>query len=74
MMVMVIVMMELENPELQSPEKNVEKVKDKFFNNHRITIREIVEEIGISYGSNEEMRRMAAKFLFKLLNIEEKTS
>ena len=46
---------------------------------HRITIREVADYVGISYGSCQEiftnvlgMRRAAAKIVPKLLNFEQK--
>ena len=48
-------------------------------NNRRITIREVADDVGISYGSSQAMltdvlglQRVAAKIVPKLLNFEQK--
>ena len=59
-------------------DENVEKVKEMVMNDRRITIREVADD-GISIGSCNEifsnvlgMKRVAAKFVPKLLNFEKK--
>ena len=56
---------------------NLEKVKEMDMNDRRITIREVANDVGISIGSCHEifsnvlgMKRVAAKFVPKLLNFE----
>ena len=60
-------------------DENVEKVKEMVMNDRRITIREVDDDVGISIVSCHEifsndlgMKRMAAKFVPKLLNFEQK--
>ena len=60
-------------------DENVEKVKEMVMNDCRITIREIADDVGISIGSCHDifsnvldMKRVAAKFVPKLLNFEQK--
>ena len=60
-------------------DENVEKVKEMIMNDRRITIRERADDVGISIGSCHEifsyvlgMKRLAAKFVPKLLNFEQK--
>ena len=60
-------------------DENEEKVKEMFMNGRRITIREVADDVGISIGSCHEIfsyvlgiKRMAAKFVPKLLNFEQK--
>lgn len=60
-------------------DENVEKVRKIIFENRRYTIREVAEKVGLSYGSCESiltnalaMRRVAAKFVPKLLTFEQK--
>ena len=57
----------------------VKKIKEIVLSNRRITIREVAEEIGISFGSCHAifkdtlgLRRVAAKFVPKLLNFQQK--
>ncbi|XP_032668800.1 uncharacterized protein LOC116842993, partial [Odontomachus brunneus] len=54
---------------------NVEKVKKMIMDNCRITIREVADDVGISFGSCQAifsdilgMKCVAAKFVSKLLN------
>ena len=61
----------------QDGRENVEKVKKWFMNDRRLTIRDVSNDVGISIGSCHEifsnvvgMKRMAAKFVPKLLNFE----
>ena len=60
-------------------DENVEKVKEMVMNDRRITIREVADDVGISIGSCHEifsnvlgMKRVAANFIPKLLNFEQK--
>lgn len=60
-------------------EENIETVKKIILENRRITIREVAEDVGISIGSCHAifsnvlgMKRVAAKFVPKLLNFEQK--
>ena len=60
-------------------DENVEKVKEMVINDRRITIREVADDVGISIGSCHAifsnalgMKRVAAKFVPKLLNFEQK--
>ena len=57
----------------------MEKVKEMVMNDRRITIIEVVDDIGISIGSCHEifsnvlgMKRVAEKFVPKLLNFVQK--
>ncbi|XP_025155020.1 putative uncharacterized protein FLJ37770 [Harpegnathos saltator] len=66
-------------PSTSTSDKNVKKVKEIVPANRRITIREVAEEIGISYDSCEaiftnvlNMKRVTAKFIPKLLNFQRK--
>ena len=60
-------------------DENVEKVKEMVMNDRRITISEVADDVGISIGLCHEifsnvlgMKRVAAKFVPKLLNFEQK--
>ncbi|PNF20350.1 Mariner Mos1 transposase [Cryptotermes secundus] len=66
-------------PSTSTTDENVEKVKAMIMNDRRITIREVADDVGISIGSCHEifsnvlgMKRVAAKFVPKLLNFEQK--
>ena len=66
-------------PSTSTTDENVEKVKEMVMNDRRITIREFADDFGISTGSCHEIfsnvlgiKRMAAKFVPKLLNLEQK--
>ena len=66
-------------PSTSTTDENVEKVKEMVMNDRRITIREVDDDVGISIGSCHEifpnvlgMRHVAAKFVPKLLNFEQK--
>ncbi|KAL4100983.1 hypothetical protein QTP88_021004 [Uroleucon formosanum] len=57
----------------------VEKIKEKVRNERRLTVRELANEAGISIGScheilteNLQMKRVAAKFVPRLLTLEQK--
>ncbi|XP_046964592.1 uncharacterized protein LOC124533404 [Vanessa cardui] len=60
-------------------EENIEAAKKIVLENRRVTIREVAEDVGISIGSCHTifsdilgMKRVAAKFVSKLLNFEQK--
>jgi len=66
-------------PVASKTEKNIEDVRSVVRGNRRITIREVSEELNISYGSVQSivtedlgMRRVSAKFVPKLLSDEQK--
>ena len=68
-------------PSISTADENVEKVKDLVTNDRRITIREVADDVGISIGSGYDifsnllgMKRVAAKFVPKLLNLKKKTA
>ena len=65
-------------PSTSTNDENVEKVKEMVMNDRQMTIREVAD-VGISIGSCHEiysnvsgMKRVAAKFVPKLLNFEQK--
>ena len=60
-------------------DENVELAKKMILDNRRITIREVANDVGISFGSCKAiftdvlgMKRAAAKIVPKLLNFEHK--
>lgn len=62
-------------------DENVKKVEKMVMNDRRITIREVADEVGISIGSCHNifsnvlgMKRVAAKFIPKLLNFDQKNN
>ena len=66
-------------PSTSTTDENVEEVKEMVINDRRITIREVTNDVGMSIGSCHEifsnvlgMKRVAAKFVPKLLNFEQK--
>ena len=66
-------------PSTSTNDENVEKVEEMVMNDSRITIREVADDVGISIASCHEifsnvlgMKRVAAKFVPKLLNFEQK--
>ena len=66
-------------PSTSTTDENVEKVKEMVMYDRRITIREVADDVGISIGSCHEifsnvlgMKRVAEKFVPKLLNFEQK--
>ena len=68
-----------ERPSTSTTDENVEKVKEMVMNDRRITIREVADDVGISIGSCHTifsnvlgMKRVAAKFVPKWLNFEQK--
>ena len=67
-------------PSTSTTNENTEAVENFFMENSRITIREVAEDVGISVGSCHAifsdilgLKRMAAKFVPKLLNFDQKT-
>ena len=65
-------------PSTSRTDENVEKVKEMVMNDRWITIREVAHNVGISIGSCYEilsnvlgMKRVAAKFVPKLLNFDQ---
>ena len=66
-------------PNTSITDENVEKVKETVMNDRRITIREVADDVGISIGLWHEifsnvlgMKRVAAKFVPKCSNFEQK--
>ena len=66
-------------PSTSITDDNVEQVKKMILENRRITIREVADDVGISFGSCQAifsdvlgMKRVAAKFVPKLLNFDQK--
>ena len=66
-------------PSTSTTDENMEKLKEMVMNDRRITIREVADDVAISIGSCHEifsnvlgMKRVAAKFIPKLLNFEQK--
>ena len=66
-------------PSTLTTDENMGKVKEMVMNDRRIIIREVADAVGISIGSCHEivlnilgMKRVAAKFVPKLLNFEQK--
>lgn len=66
-------------PSTSTTDENVGEVKKMVLANRRITVREVAEDVGISIGSCHAifsdvlgMRRVAAKFVPKLLNFDQK--
>ena len=63
---------------MSKTDENIEAVKKMSFDNRRITIREVANDVGISFGSCQAiltdvlgMKRAAAKIVPKLLNFEQ---
>jgi len=66
-------------PSTSKTDENVQEVKKIVFKNRRITIREIADDLNISFGSCQSiltdvlgMTRVSAKFVPKLLNFDQK--
>ena len=62
-------------PSSSTTDENIEALKKMIFNNRRITIREVADDVGISFGSCQAIftdvlgiKRVAAKIVPKLLN------
>ena len=67
-------------PSASTTNENTEAVKKIVMENRQITIREVAEDVGISVGSCHaifsdilDLKRVAAKFVPKLLNFDQKT-
>ncbi|XP_060845908.1 protein GVQW3-like [Rhopalosiphum padi] len=68
-------------PSMSIIDENVKKVGKMVMNDRRIRIREVADEVGISIGSCHNifsnvlgMKRVAAKFIPKLLNFDQKNN
>lgn len=66
-------------PSTSTTDENIDKVKKIVLANRRITVREVAEDLNISIGSCHSiltndlgMSRVAAKFVPKLLNFDQK--
>ncbi|KYN26663.1 hypothetical protein ALC57_03963 [Trachymyrmex cornetzi] len=66
-------------PSMSKTDENVQEVKEFVLKNRRITIREIADDLNISFGSCQSiltdvlgMTRVSAKFVPKLLNFDQK--
>lgn len=66
-------------PSTSTTDENIDEVKKIVLANRRITVREVAEDLNISIGSCHSiltndlgMRRVAAKFVPKLLNVDQK--
>ena len=66
-------------PSTSTTDENIEAVKKMILDNRRITIREVVKDVGISFGSCQAiftdalgMKRAAVKIVPKLLNFDQK--
>ena len=71
--------MSMSRPNTSTTDESIEAVKKMILNNRRITIREVAEDVGISFGSCQKIftdvlgiKREAAKIVSKLLNFEQK--
>ena len=53
-------------------DENIEAVKKTILDNHRITIREVADDVNISFGSCQAILTDTAKIVPKLLNFEQK--
>ena len=70
-----------ERPSTSKSDENIEAVKKMILNNCRITIREVADDVAMSFGSCQEifmnfldMKRAAEKIITKILNFEQKRS
>jgi len=66
-------------PSTSKTQENVERVSEMIRSNRRLTVREISEDLNISYGSVQNilttglnMRRVSAKFVPPVLTVEQK--
>jgi len=66
-------------PSTSTDDDHVERVRAVIRGNHRLTIREVVDKVGISIGSCHQilteklqMRRVSAKFMPRLLTDDQK--
>ena len=64
-------------PSSSTTDKNIEAVNTMILDNRRITIREVADAIGVSFGSCQAiftavlgMKREAAEIILKFLNFE----
>ena len=62
-------------PSTSTTDENIEAVKKMILDNRRSTIREVADDVGVSFGSSQAiftdvlgMERAAAKIVSKLLN------
>ena len=67
------------HPSTSKTQENVERIKEIIRSNRRLSIREISEDLNISYGSVQNilstdlnMRRVSAKFVPRVLTVEQK--
>jgi len=67
------------HPSTSKTQENVERVSEMIRSNRRLTIREISEDVNISYGSVQNilttdlnMRRESVKFVLRVLTVEQK--
>ena len=68
-------------PNTSTTDKNIEAVKKIILDNRRITIREVADDVGTSFGSSQAilkdvlgMKHMAAKIVPKLQNFKRSKS
>lgn len=73
------IMNDLVDPSSSQTNENVDRVREIIRNNRRLTIREMSEEVEISYGSCQykltndlAMRRISVKFVPRILTDEQK--
>ena len=66
-------------PSTSTIDENIKAVKNMILDNRRITIRELTDDLGISFGICQAiftevlgMKRVAAKIVPKLINFEQK--
>ena len=66
-------------PSISTTDENIEAAKKMILNNRRITVREIADDVAISFGSCQaifpdilDVKSAAAKFVPKFLNFEQK--
>ena len=71
----------LGRPSTSKTQENVERVSEMIRSNRRLTIREISEDLNISYGSVQNvltadmnMRQVSAKFVPRVLTVEKSNS
>jgi len=69
----------LGHPSASETQENVDRVSEMFRSNRRLTIREISEDLNISYGSVQNilttdlnMRQVSAKFVPHVLTVKQK--
>ena len=66
-------------PSTSTTDENIEPMKKMILDKRRITVREVADDVGISFGSCQAiitdvlgMKRAASKIVSKLLNFEQK--